>query len=80
MTADAKTPPSTFEDLIALIHEDYDNLSKTNKQIAVYVTQNPNDVAMNAVNGIAEVQGSSGLPNTSDLKGSSLCRAFFASA
>jgi DNA-binding MurR/RpiR family transcriptional regulator len=57
MTADAKTPPSTFEDLIALIHEDYDNLSKTNKQIAIYVTQNPNDVAMNAVNGIAEVQG-----------------------
>lgn len=50
-------PPSSFEDLIALIHEDYDDLSKTNKQIAIYVTQNPNDVAMNAVNAIAEVQG-----------------------
>ncbi len=51
------SPPASFEDLIARIHEDYDDLSKTNQQIAVYVTQNPNDVAMNAVNGIAEAQG-----------------------
>lgn len=50
-------PPSSFEDLIARIHEDYASLSKTNQQIAVYVTQNPNDVAMNAVNAIAEKQG-----------------------
>lgn len=57
MKSEQTNPPSSFEDLIALIHEDYDNLSKTNKQIAVYVTQNPNDVAMNAVNAIAEVQG-----------------------
>ncbi|MGY9032522.1 MAG: MurR/RpiR family transcriptional regulator [Rhodobacterales bacterium] len=57
MPAQAKNPPSSFEDLIARIHEDYDDLSKTNKQIAVYVTQNPNDVAINAVNAIAEVQG-----------------------
>lgn len=49
--------PETFEGLITRIHAQYDGLSKTNQQIAVYLTQNPNDVAMNSVNSIAEKQG-----------------------
>lgn len=49
--------PETFEDLITSIHDEYDRLSKTNQQIAVYLTQNPNDVAMNSVNSIGEKQG-----------------------
>jgi DNA-binding MurR/RpiR family transcriptional regulator len=49
--------PDTFEALITQIHAQYDGLSKTNQQIAIYLTQNPNDVAMNSVNSIAEKQG-----------------------
>ena len=49
--------PKTFEALITEIHAHYDDLSKTNQQIAIYLTQNPNDVAMNSVNAIAEKQG-----------------------
>lgn len=49
--------PATFEALITEIHAQYEDLSKTNQQIAVYLTQNPNEVAMNSVNSIAEKQG-----------------------
>lgn len=49
--------PETFEALINQIHAQYEDLSRTNQQIAVYLTQNPNDVAMNSVNSIAEKQG-----------------------
>lgn len=54
---DAPGAPADFEDLITAIHAQYESLSKTNQQIAVYVTQNPNEVAMNSVNSIAERHG-----------------------
>jgi DNA-binding MurR/RpiR family transcriptional regulator len=43
-------PPSEYEELIRVIHEQYDTMSKTYQRIAVYLTQNPNDVAVQSVN------------------------------
>ncbi len=47
-------PPQDYEDLIRLIHDRHDQMSKTYQRIAVYLTQNPNDVAVRSVNAIAE--------------------------
>ena len=55
-------PPSEYEELIRVIHEQYDTMSKTYQKIAVYLTQNPNDVAVQSVNfmgGRCEVHASS---------------------
>lgn len=57
MQDDPVDAPESFEALINQIHAAYDDLSKTNRQIAVYLTQNPNDVAMNSVTSMAEKQG-----------------------
>ena len=47
-------PPSKdYETFVRALHDRFDTLSKTSKKIAVYVTENPNDVAMLSVNGIA---------------------------
>lgn len=46
--------PKDYESLIRLIHERHDTMSKTYQQISVFLTQNPNDVAVQSVNGIAE--------------------------
>lgn len=46
--------PATYEELIRAIHDRYDFMSKTYQQISVYLTQNPNDVAVHSVNSIAE--------------------------
>lgn len=46
--------PSDYEDLIRVIHERFDDMSKSYQRIAVYLTQNPNDVAVLSVNAIAE--------------------------
>ena len=46
-------PPSDYEELIRTIHERYDNMSKSYQRIAVYLTQNPNDVAVHSVHAIA---------------------------
>ncbi|RCW78673.1 MurR/RpiR family transcriptional regulator [Paracoccus lutimaris] len=48
------TPPQNYEDLIRLIHDRHDGMSKTYQRISVYLTQNPNDVAVHSVNAIAE--------------------------
>ncbi|HKI15443.1 MAG TPA: hypothetical protein VKA12_10665 [Roseiarcus sp.] len=48
------TTPSNYEDLIRTIHERYDDMSKSYQRIAVYLTQNPNDVAVLSVGAIAE--------------------------
>jgi len=48
------TPPSDYEELIRVIHERHDGMSKSYQRIAVYLTQNPNDVAVRSVNAIAE--------------------------
>ena len=49
----SKQPPDHYEDLIRLIHDRYDQMSKTYQRISVYLTQNPNDVAIKSVNSIA---------------------------
>ena len=46
--------PADYEGLIALIHERYEDMSKSYQTIALYLTQNPNDVAVLSVNAIAE--------------------------
>jgi DNA-binding MurR/RpiR family transcriptional regulator len=46
-----------YEDLIREIHEKHDDMSKSYQRIAVYLTQNPNDVAIRSVNSIAESCG-----------------------
>ena len=47
-------PPADYEELIRVIHERHDDMSKSYQRIAVYLTQNPNDVAVQSVNAIAE--------------------------
>jgi DNA-binding MurR/RpiR family transcriptional regulator len=57
MTLKSKTlamPPSDYEELIRVIHERHDNMSRSYQRIAVYLTQNPNDVAVRSVHAIAE--------------------------
>ena len=36
-----ETPPKDYEDLIRLIHDRHDQMSKTYQRSAVYLTQNP---------------------------------------
>jgi DNA-binding MurR/RpiR family transcriptional regulator len=50
-------PPSDYEELIRTIHERHDDMSKSYQRIAVYLTQNPNDVAVQSVHAIAERSG-----------------------
>jgi DNA-binding MurR/RpiR family transcriptional regulator len=45
--------PDSYEELIRLIHERFDDMSKSYQTIAVYLTQNPNDVAVLSVTAIA---------------------------
>ncbi len=47
-------PPNDYEDLIRLIHDRFEGMSKTYQRIALFLTQNPNDVAVNSVNATAE--------------------------
>lgn len=47
-------PPHDYEDLIRLIHERHDQMSKTYQKISVFLTQNPNEVAVQSVNAIAD--------------------------
>jgi len=53
-SADVIKPPKNYEDLIRLIHDRFDHMSKSYQGIAVFLTQNPNDVAVHSVNSIAE--------------------------
>lgn len=50
-------PPADYEALIRLIHERYAQMSKSYQKIAMYLTQNPNEVAVQPVNAISEVVG-----------------------
>ncbi|MBT59206.1 MAG: transcriptional regulator [Acidiferrobacteraceae bacterium] len=50
----ATNPPDDYESLIQLIHDRYDEMSRTYQQIALYLTQNPNDVAVRSVNSIGQ--------------------------
>lgn len=49
--------PRDYEELIRVIHDRYDEMSKSYQKIAVYLTQNPNDVAVRSVNAIGETSG-----------------------
>jgi len=49
--------PQDFEELVRVIHERYDSMSKGNQAIALYITQNPNEVAVKSINAIAERYG-----------------------
>ncbi|PZQ52464.1 MAG: transcriptional regulator [Rhodovulum sulfidophilum] len=51
---DSTALPKDYEELIRLIHERYDTMSKGYQAIARYLTQNPNDVAVRSVNAMAE--------------------------
>ena len=53
METKEKNPPATYEELIRVIHDRFDQMSKTYQRIAEYLTQRPNDVAVNSVNAIA---------------------------
>lgn len=46
--------PAHYEDVIRLIHERYGAMSKTYQKISVYLTHNPNEVAVKSVNAIAD--------------------------
>jgi DNA-binding MurR/RpiR family transcriptional regulator len=50
----ATEPPKTYEELIRLVHDRFDGMSKSYQAISVYLTQNPNDVAVLSVTAIAE--------------------------
>lgn len=53
-----KTPaPIDYESLIRLIHDRYDDMSRSHREIATYLTQNPNEVAVRAVNSISQSCG-----------------------
>ena len=49
--------PKDYEDLIRVIHDRYEAMSKSYQTIALYLTQNPNDVAVRSVNSIGETTG-----------------------
>ncbi|MER8940265.1 MurR/RpiR family transcriptional regulator [Mesorhizobium sp. M0915] len=49
--------PRDYEELIRLIHDRYDEMSKSYQKIALYLTQNPNDVAVRSVNAIGDSSG-----------------------
>ena len=46
--------PADYEELIRVVHGRYDTMSKGYQTIALYLTQNPNDVAVHSVKTIAE--------------------------
>jgi len=51
---DPRAAPTEFETLLQLIHERFERMSKSHQQISIYLTQNPNEVAVHSVNAIAE--------------------------
>ncbi|MEX0386550.1 MurR/RpiR family transcriptional regulator [Spiribacter onubensis] len=50
-------PPADYEGLITLIHDRYEQMSRNYQAIAVYLTQNPNDIPVRSVSAIAETIG-----------------------
>ncbi len=46
--------PKDYEELIRLIHERFDQMSKAYQRIAVHLTQNPNDVGVMSLSAIAD--------------------------
>ena len=48
-----RSTPSDYDELIRVIHERHDGMSKSHQRIAVYLTQNPNEAAVPSVSAIA---------------------------
>ena len=46
-------PPSDYESFVGLVQAEYDGLSRSFQAVARYLTQNPNDVAIQSINDIA---------------------------
>src|ERR1700736_5700758 len=44
--------PAGYEELIRVIHDSYTDMSNAYQKIALYLTQNPNEVAVHSVNAI----------------------------
>jgi len=53
----ALTPPKDYEELIRRIHESYGQMSKTSQRICEYLTQMPNEVAMQSISAMAKQCG-----------------------
>lgn len=49
--------PQSYEDLIRLIHSRHGDMSKAYQKIALFLTQNPNEVAVKSVNALADTCG-----------------------
>jgi DNA-binding MurR/RpiR family transcriptional regulator len=47
-------PPPSYEALIRVIHEDFERFSPTYRQIAEFLTRNPNEIGVYSVNALAE--------------------------
>ena len=46
-------PPTDYEGFVGLVHAEYDGLSRSFQAVARFLTQNPNDVAVQPINEIA---------------------------
>lgn len=55
--SDGTPGPAQYEDLVRLIHDRFDTLSKTNQRISEYLLQRPNEAAVRSVNSLAESCG-----------------------
>lgn len=53
-TEETLVAPDTYEELIQLIHDRYERMSKSYQKIAIFLTQNPNDVAVLSLGAIAD--------------------------
>ena len=54
MGKERQEPPKNYEALIQLIHERFDAMSNSHQRISVYLTQNPNEIAVHSVNAVAD--------------------------
>ena len=46
-------PPYDYEAFVGLVHQEYEGLSRSFQAVARFLTQNPNDVAVQPINEIA---------------------------
>jgi DNA-binding MurR/RpiR family transcriptional regulator len=53
-TQEPSAAPGTYEELIQSIHDRYEKMSRSYQKIAVFLTQNPNDVAVLSLGAIAD--------------------------
>ena len=49
--SDKQPAPKDFETLVQLIHERFDGMSNSHQKISIYLTQNPNEIAVHSIRG-----------------------------